>query len=170
MITHLCIKGGVKFNEEEERCPKASLLTLSRALKAPVESEKGERKENTRKRKRVNTEVPKEPTFTAVAEEEASREERGGFEAYSKQPMLSSTADQATPAPTRVEERGKQRAETKANNNSKLRTLLKEMKEEMREMDEQVREELRWKDNHIKDQIKKRENSLAVALQQRDEE
>ena len=93
LITHLCIKGDVKFNEDEERCPKASLLTLARALKAPVESEKGERKENTRKRKRVNTEVPKEPAFTAVAEEEANREEMGGFEAYSKQPMLSSTAD-----------------------------------------------------------------------------
>ena len=32
LITHLCIKGGVKFNEVEERCPKASPLTLASAL------------------------------------------------------------------------------------------------------------------------------------------
>ena len=46
LITLLCIKGGVKFNEEgEERCPKASPVTLVGVLKAPVESEKGERRE-----------------------------------------------------------------------------------------------------------------------------
>ena len=72
LITHMCIKGGVKFNEEEERCPKASSLTLAGALKAPVESKEEEGKENIRKRKRVDTEVPKEPTSTTVAEEEAS--------------------------------------------------------------------------------------------------
>ena len=57
LITLLCIKVGVKFNgEEEERCPKTSHLTLTRVLKAPVESEKGERRENpTRKRKRAET-------------------------------------------------------------------------------------------------------------------
>ena len=42
LITLLCIKGGVKFNEgEEERCPKASHLTLTIVRKALVESEKG---------------------------------------------------------------------------------------------------------------------------------
>ena len=75
LITYMCIKGGVKFNEEEERCPKASPLTLTGALKALVESEKGERRENTRKRKRANTKVHRELIPTAIAEEEASSEE-----------------------------------------------------------------------------------------------
>ena len=44
--------------EEEERCPKASPLTLARILKAPVESEKGERREKTKKRKSVEREEP----------------------------------------------------------------------------------------------------------------
>ena len=37
LITLLCIKGGVKFNdEEEERCPNTSPLTLTGVLKALV--------------------------------------------------------------------------------------------------------------------------------------
>ena len=58
LITLLCIKGGVKFNiEENERCPNTSPLTLTRVLKALVESEEGERIEKpTRKRKRAETE------------------------------------------------------------------------------------------------------------------
>ena len=45
-ITLLCIKKGVKFNEaEEERCPKASPLTLAGVRKPPVESEEGKSKE-----------------------------------------------------------------------------------------------------------------------------
>ena len=37
LITFLFIKGGVKFNEvEEERCPKASPLTLVGGFKAPL--------------------------------------------------------------------------------------------------------------------------------------
>ena len=44
LITLFCIMGGVKFNEEEEeRCPKTSPLTLVGILKALVESEEGER-------------------------------------------------------------------------------------------------------------------------------
>ena len=84
--------------------------------------------------------------------------------------MLSPTADQGTPTPTKSEERGKQNAATEENNTSKLLSLLKEMKEEMRGMDAQMREELRWRDMYLEDQIKKRENTLAAALQQRDEE
>ena len=57
LITLLCIKDGVKFNDaEEERCPKTSPLTLIEVLKAPVESEEGERREKpTRKRKKAET-------------------------------------------------------------------------------------------------------------------
>ena len=52
LITLLCIKRGVKFNEEEEeRCPKASPLTLVGVLKASVESAEGERRDKTRKKK-----------------------------------------------------------------------------------------------------------------------
>ena len=59
LITLLCIKGVVKYNdEEEERCPKTSPLTLTRVLKAPIESEERERiKEPTRKRKRIETQA-----------------------------------------------------------------------------------------------------------------
>ena len=47
--------------------------------------------------------------------------------------MVSPTIDQGESAQIRVEERGKQRAETKESSNSELLALLKEMKEEMRE-------------------------------------
>ena len=59
LITLLCIKGGVMFNDEkEERCPKTSPLTLNGVLKAPVESEEGEMKEKPiRKRKRAENKV-----------------------------------------------------------------------------------------------------------------
>ena len=46
--------------------------------------------------------------------------------------MLSLTRDQGTPALTRAEERGKQGAKTEESSTSKLLSLLKEMKEEMR--------------------------------------
>ena len=71
LITLLCIKGSVKFNEEEEeRCPKTSPLTLIGVLKAIVESEKGERREKpTRKRKRAETEDLRDQAPTAVFNE-----------------------------------------------------------------------------------------------------
>ena len=54
LITLLCIKGGVKFSkEEEEKFQNASPLTLVGVIKAPVESERRERIEKTRKRKRA---------------------------------------------------------------------------------------------------------------------
>ena len=91
LITLLCIKGGVKFNEvKEERCPKVSPLTLVGVCKAPVESKEGERRDKTRKRKMVGIEKePKEPAPIAIPEEEAKNEEMGDFEAYAEQPMLS---------------------------------------------------------------------------------
>ena len=56
LITLLCIKEGVKFNEvKENRSPKASPLTLIGVRKAPVESEKGERREKSKKMKRAET-------------------------------------------------------------------------------------------------------------------
>ena len=75
LITLLCIKRGVKFNEEEEKSPKASPLTLTGALKASVEGEKVKRR---RKRKRIE-ERPKEPIPTIEGEEESNSEENGGF-------------------------------------------------------------------------------------------
>ena len=69
LIKLLYIKGGVKLNEEEEeRCPKASPLTLVRVSKAPMESKEGERREKIRKRKMVETaEEPREPTPIAMS-------------------------------------------------------------------------------------------------------
>ena len=54
------------------------------------------------------------------------------------------------------------RATSEDSSNSKLLSMLKEIKEEIRERDEQIREELRWRDNHLEDQMKKRENTLAA--------
>ena len=50
LITLMCVKGVIKFNErEDERCSKASPLTLAGALKAPMESKEGEIREKNRK-------------------------------------------------------------------------------------------------------------------------
>ena len=52
LITLLCIKGGVKFiEEEEERCTKASPLTFTGVIQAPVETE-GEREEKRQRKER----------------------------------------------------------------------------------------------------------------------
>ena len=42
--------------------------------------------------------------------------------------MLSPTADQGTPAPTRVEEKGKQRVVAEESSTSELLSILKQMK------------------------------------------
>ena len=70
--------------------------------------------------------------------------------------MLPPTADQGTSAPTRAKGRGQQRAKIEESSTSELLSLLKEMKSEMKEGDEQIRKELRWRDNHLEDQIKKK--------------
>ena len=101
LITLLCIKGGVKFNEEEEeRFPKTSPLTLIGVLKAPAESEEGKRREKpTKKRKMAETETRrgvspvKDQAPIAISYERESSEERGGFEADLEQPMRSPVAD-----------------------------------------------------------------------------
>ena len=79
MITLLCIKGCVIFNEEEEeKCPKTSPLTLVEVLKALVESGEGERRvKPTKKRNRVKTEVePRNQAPTIVSNEGDNSEER----------------------------------------------------------------------------------------------
>ena len=48
-----------------------------------------------------------------MPEEESSSEKRGGFEAYSKQPVLFPTIDEATLAPTKAIERGKKELKMK---------------------------------------------------------
>ena len=189
LITLLCIKGGVKFNEEEdERCLNTSPLNLAGVLKAPVESEEGERRvKPTKKRKRAETEAGNKDEAHTVAFGEGDSSERGGFKANLEHPMLSPTAEHEAPAQTGVEEKGeereneesssaeqlpmlrkkgkgKKRATTEERNNFELLALLKEMKKEIRERDEQIREELKWRDNHLEDKIKKRENSIAAAL------
>ena len=80
LITLLCIKEVVTFSKaKEERCLKASPLTLTGITKGPIEGEEGERREKGKKRKRVEVmEVPKEPIPTTEHEEESDSEERGG--------------------------------------------------------------------------------------------
>ena len=43
LTTLLCIKGGVTFSETEEKCPRASPLTLTRVLKTLAQGEEVER-------------------------------------------------------------------------------------------------------------------------------
>ena len=78
----------------------------------------------------------------------------GAFEAHFEQPVLSpTTVEEAAPALVRVEERGKRRATSEENSNSKWLTLMKEM----RQRDGQIREELRWWETHFDEELKKRE-------------
>ena len=108
LITLLCIKGGVKFNEEEERCPKAPPLTLPGVLKALVQSEEGEmRVKPTKKRKRAETEEQRDRAPILVSDK-GDNNEKGGFAETLEQPMLSLIADHGAPSQTGVEERGEE--------------------------------------------------------------
>ena len=76
------------------------------STKAPIESE--ERRENNGKKKREKiVEVSREPAPTIVPAKESDSEERGGIEAYSEQPVLSPTADEAALTQIKVEKMGK---------------------------------------------------------------
>ena len=134
LITLLRIKGGVTFSETYEKYPRSSLLTLTRVLKTPAQ---GEEVEKARKRKRENTDFPREAAFTV--EEEPETEEIGGFEYYPEQPMLSPSVEETLHAQNLVE-RGKRRAKEQESSTS---TLLTKMRKEMKRRDEQFREELR---------------------------
>ena len=84
------------------------------------------------KKKRTETEEPKDQAPIVVSEEEPATKRRGGgggYEAYSEQPVLTPTADQGTPTQTRAEEIGKQRAANEETSTSKLPVSLNEMKE-----------------------------------------
>ena len=65
LITLLCIKGGVTFSDIEEKCSRASPLTLTRVLKTLAQ---GEEVERAIKRKRAATKLLREAT--PIAEEE----------------------------------------------------------------------------------------------------
>ena len=47
--------------------------------------------------------------------------------------MLSPTIEEAAPTPVRAEERGKRRAKVQENYNTEILSLLKEMREEMKQ-------------------------------------
>ena len=121
---------GVTFSETEEKCPRSSPLTLTRVLKAPAQSEEVER---ARKRKRADTDFPRDAVPTV--EEEPKNEEMGGFEDYPEQPVLSPSAEETLSAQN-IEERGKRIAEEQDSNNSEMYSLLIEMREEMKRRDE----------------------------------
>ena len=65
LITLLCIKGGVTFSEAEEKCSRASPLTLTRGLKTPAQ---GEEVERARKRKRAAPKLIREVTLITKEE------------------------------------------------------------------------------------------------------
>ena len=110
LITLLCINGGVKFNgEEEERCPNTSPLNLTGVLKAPMESEEGERREKrTKKIKRAKTKTERgvspvrDQAPIAVSDEGDSSKEMGGFKSELEQPMLSPVVDNGVSTQTRA--------------------------------------------------------------------
>ena len=107
LITHLCIKGGVKVKSDEEKCPKTPPLTLTRALKALVESEYGGRREQIRKRKRVEAKTkPRGQAPNVVFDEGDNREERGMPEADTEQLELSLSIDHRELAPARAKKEG----------------------------------------------------------------
>ena len=121
LITLLCIKGGVRLNdkEKEERCPKTSPLTLTRGLKALVESEEREGRKKPIRKRMAKTEAERareieelrgaspvrDQTPIATSNEGESNEEMGGFEANIEQPVLPPIANHGVPAQIRVEER-----------------------------------------------------------------
>ena len=125
LITLLCIKGSVTFNETEEKCPRPSPLTLTGVLKTLAQCEQVEK---ARKRKRAYTNFPREEDPTV--EEEPETEEIWGFEDYPKQPMLSPSAAEILLAQN-IAERGKRRAEEQESSTYELFSLLTEMREEM---------------------------------------
>ena len=73
-ITLLCIKGEVKFNEEEKKSLKAAPLTLTGALKALVEGEEVKR----RRKRKITEERPKEPIPALEVKEQSDSEKMGG--------------------------------------------------------------------------------------------
>ena len=104
LITLLCIKGGIKVAEAEEKSSKASPLTLTGVFKTSAEGEEGER---IRKRKRT-LERPGEIIHIVEAEREVENEERGIFEDCTEQPVLfPTTAEETTASPVRTKNRGK---------------------------------------------------------------
>ena len=111
MITLLCVKGGVTFSETEERCLRASPLTLTGFLKTPAQ---GEEVERARKGKRASIEMLREV------------EEIWGFEDYLEQPVLSPRAEETMPAQNRAES-GKSIVEEQESSNYELFSLLTEM-------------------------------------------
>ena len=124
--------------------------------------------ERTGKREMVEKEQPGEIVLVVEAEEDFKNEERRGFEDYTEQPVLSPTIEEAALAPIRAEEKGKRRVEAKENYNTEMLSLLKEMREELKQRDEQLKEELRWRDTHIEEKLKNKEDNLTATLQQRD--
>ena len=79
IITHLCLKGGVTFDkDEEEKCPIVSHLTLTAITKNPIS--KGKKKLNEIEEERGDKEVEmniNEPSNQAmVARKEQTKNEK----------------------------------------------------------------------------------------------
>ena len=83
--------------------------------------------------------------------------------------MPSPSAEEIVLAQNRAE-KGKRKVEEQESRNSKLLSLLTEMREEMEMRDEQLKEELRWRDENQAIENRTRDENLAALLYQRDEE
>ena len=78
--------------------------------------------------------------------------------------MLSPSAEETLSAHNRAE-KGKRRTVEQEGRTFELFSLLIEMREEMKRIDEQFREELRWRDENLAVENRTREENLAAILQ-----
>ena len=99
-----------------------------------------------------------------AVEEELEAEERGCFEYYAEQSVLSPSAEDTLHAQNIVE-RGKRRAEEQESITLELFSLLTEMREEMKRRGERFRGKLRWRDENMAAENRTREENLATVLQ-----
>ena len=119
----------------------------------------------------MDREQPRETVPIVKAEEEFENEERGGFEDYTEQLVLSpTTVEEIAAPPIRNESRGNRKATCEERSNHELLVLLKYMRDGMRSRHEQLKEGLRWREKHFEKELKKKYDNLIAALKQRDSE
>ena len=179
----------MKFNDEEdERCPKTSPLTLTGFLKAPVESQEGERRENpTGKRKGVETEVEmareteelRDQVPKNISNEGESSEEKGGFEADLEKLVPSPIADHGVPSQTRADERREESEIEKGSSVEQLFKLKQRSRGKMRATTEdsnnselpamlkEMKEQLKERDEKIREELRWRYNYLEDEIKEK---
>ena len=105
----------------------------------------------------MDREQPRETVPIVKVEEEFENEERGGFEDYTGQLVLSPTTIEEIAAPPIItKSRRNRKATCEERSNHELLILLKYMRDEMRGRDEQLKEGLRWREKHFEKELKKK--------------